>query len=76
MTKIRKKTSKRQPVRERYVIQKKCKESRKKMKKQATKMKALGLHPKSKLTILFSYQNLSIISIPPNLFPNRAEEGS
>lgn len=49
MGKIRKHSSKRQSLRQKYNIQKKVSSHNKKIKKEAKKMKALGLKPKSNL---------------------------
>lgn len=51
MGKIRKKTSKRQSIRTKFVIQKKVTSARRKTKKEAKKLKALGITPKSKILI-------------------------
>lgn len=48
MPKIRKNTSKRVTLKKKYSIQKKIKDSKKKMKKEAKKLKGMGIVPKSK----------------------------
>lgn len=48
MPKIRSKTSKREPIRRRFVIAKKVKAAKHRMKKEVKKMKGSGLVPKSK----------------------------
>lgn len=50
MPKIRKSTSKRVTLKKKYSIQKKIKDSKKKMKKEAKKLKGMGIVPKSKRT--------------------------
>lgn len=48
MPKIRKKSNKRQTLKKKYSIQKQVKEGKRKMKKEAKKLKAKGIMPKSK----------------------------
>lgn len=48
MPKIRKTTTKRVTLKKKYSIQKKVKDSTKKMKKEAKKLKAMGVGPRSK----------------------------
>jgi nuclear GTP-binding protein len=46
MPKIRKSTSKRSTLKHKYSIQKKIKDSKKKVKKEAKKLKAMGIAPR------------------------------
>lgn len=48
MGKIRKKSSKRIPLKTKYVIEKKVKDHKRKIKKESRKLKALGIGPRSK----------------------------
>ena len=48
MPKVRKRTSKRQTLKKKYSIFKKAKEHRRKIKKEAKKLKAKGITPRSK----------------------------
>jgi hypothetical protein len=49
MGKIRKKSSKRIPLKTKYVIERKVKDHKKKIRKEARKLKGAGIGPKSKL---------------------------
>jgi len=49
MPKIRKSTSKRVSLKKKYSIQKKIRDSKKKIKKEAKKLKAQGIAPRSTL---------------------------
>ena len=63
MPKVRKKTSNRQTLRKQYAVQKKVKDHKKKIKKQARKLKGIGITPKK------------IKKSPgiPNLFPYKED---
>lgn len=57
MPKIRKHTSKRVTLKKKYSIQKKVKDSKKKMKKEAKKLKGMGIVPRSKGSCIDSYRD-------------------
>ena len=63
MGKIRKKTSKREPLKRRYKIEKKVRDHKKKLRKEIKKKKALGIAPKR------LKKDLGI----PNLYPYKEQ---